>query len=90
MRRMPIWFLVLITPAAWSADGSVTVPWHEFKALYTEQVKHSLTPEEKPEEKEPVYSIETARYELELHGDAVQGRVILEGRVLEGSDPDRQ
>ena len=86
MRGIPIWFLALVTPAAWSAEGTVTVPWHEFKALYTEQVKHSLAPEEQPEEKAPVYSIETARYELGLHGDTVGGRVILEGRVLAG-DP---
>ncbi len=76
----------MITPAAWSADALVTVPWQEFKTLYTEQVKHALAPKEEPEEQAAVYSIETARYELELHGDTVQGRVLLEGRVLEG-DP---
>ena len=65
MIRMPIWFLDSITPAGWSADGSVTVPWHEFRELYTEQVENPLEPEEKPEEKESVYS--PARPRL-LHG----------------------
>lgn len=84
MRTVLILSLFLASPGTWAGDGSVTVPWIEFKSLYTEQIRQSLAPEDGTEKEEPVYSIDAAQYHLSLQDDTVQGLVALEGRVLKG------
>jgi hypothetical protein len=83
MRAVLTFLLLLATGPTAAADGSVTVPWAEFRQLFTEQLRQSLLPDA-AEETPAVYTIDRADYELRILDDGVEGRVTLDGRVLAG------
>lgn len=60
---------------------SGTVPWAEFKQLYTESIVRNAT-----EKKEPfIYTIEDASYHLSVDKEHVHGKVMLSGTIVSGN-----
>ncbi len=73
---------LLSSTMTFAAESTVTVPWHEFESIYEEQLKQSLKVEKpKPD---PVITLESAKYNLSVHGAMVSGSVSISGSVLVG------
>jgi hypothetical protein len=68
-----------------AADDGVSVPWEEFKRVYHEYVAREIQKEAAALQKaRQVYSIDEARYTLNVNADYAQGEVHLTGKVISG------
>ncbi len=74
---------LLAATAAWAGEGTITIPWPEFKTLYTQQLRQSLLPK-KEQQPAPLYTLSHADYDLTVSGETFQGTLTLDGQVLRG------
>ena len=82
MRYVLLVSLLAVT-TAWAGEGTITIPWPEFKTLYTQQLKQSLLPK-KEQQPAPLYTLSHADYDLTVSGETFQGTLTLDGQVLRG------
>jgi hypothetical protein len=76
--------LFLVTDSIWAGE-SVSVPWKEFKTLYTESITRQMMEETKKEKAPMIYSIESALYIITIDQQTVKGDVVLAGKVISGT-----
>ena len=80
--------LLALCITAMAVDGPIP-PWEEFKALYRQSIEQEMTEKTTKGEKEKqVYTIDAARYVLNITDNAVSGEASLSGRIVSGGpDP---
>ncbi|MFO1351112.1 MAG: hypothetical protein U1F68_10745 [Gammaproteobacteria bacterium] len=74
---------LLLVAAASQAQNTVTVPWAEFKDLYTQQLESSLK-KQLGVEAAPLYTLDEADYQITLAENGASGRIALRGQALRG------
>jgi len=85
MRIVAVLMALFAGTAAFGAEENVSVPWSELKALYRESVERELAKEAVPVAKVPfVYSMDEARYTLDVDADGARGEAVLSGTVVSG------
>ena len=76
--------LVLFAPAATSAQSNLTIPWDEFRALYTERLCHEFERELEDDTPQAIVTITEASYKVSVSGENAILGVALKGRVVQG------
>jgi len=66
-----------------AAVPRVSLPWSEFKQLYTEHLQREWN-EAKVKEEPFLYTFDNATYRLQLGGNGAQGNLRLSGQLLQG------
>ena len=84
MKKLLFLILLLLVTNSICAAESISVPWEEFKALYTESITRQIMEEAKKEKDPMIYSIETAFYKITIDKQKAAGEVILAGKVISG------
>jgi hypothetical protein len=88
MRVVVVLIASLVASTAVLGDEGGFIPWGEFKSLYRDSVEREILKrviEEAPPRKVPqVYSIDEARYKMDVGSENAQGEVLLSGRVVSG------
>jgi hypothetical protein len=84
MKKILFLILVLLVTESICAGESISVPWEEFKILYTESITRQIREETKKENDPMIYSIETAFYKITIDKQKASGEVILAGKVISG------
>lgn len=79
--------LVLLAPHWAQASNSLTLPWAEFKALYSERLKYEFEQQLGDEDPEPVYSLAEASYSISVSETSALLDISIKGSVLQG-EPD--
>ena len=76
--------LVLFVPGATSAQSNLTIPWDEFRSLYTERLRHEFELALEDDTPQAIVTISEATYEMSLSGENAALEVTLKGRVVQG------
>ena len=66
------------------ADSSLTLPWDEFKTLYTEKIQQQFEQDKKKEIPKTVISIDEAHYKVSIDGSEALVDVLIRGKQLQG------
>ncbi len=66
------------------ADSSLTLPWDEFKTLYTEKIQQQFDQDTKKEIIKSIVSIDEAHYKVSIDGSEALVDVLIRGRQLQG------
>ena len=77
--------VVLVFLPTIGAAESVGVPWSEFKELYDEHIRNSLTKELKVKEPKAQYTLDSASYELSINEELATCNLTIKGRVVSGT-----
>jgi hypothetical protein len=84
MKKITFLILVLLVTESICAGESISIPWEEFKTLYTESITRQMREEANKEKTPMIYSIETAFYKITIDKQKAAGDVILAGKVISG------
>ena len=84
MLRKLLITLVLIGPACALADSKLTIPWDEFRSLYSERLRHEFEQELEDDTPEAVVTIAEATYKVALSGPDAIVEIGLRGSVIQG------
>ncbi len=66
------------------ADSSLTLPWDEFKTLYTEKIQQQFDQDHKKEIPKTIISIDEAHYKVSIDGSEALVDVLIKGKQLQG------
>lgn len=86
MKQIILILGLVFSTGSLATESTVTVPWQEFDAIYKDQISQGFRDLEKPEP-DPVITLETIQYHLEIKDSQVTGSVSIVGSVLVG-DPE--
>ena len=84
MFRKLVITLLLIGPATALAESNLTIPWDEFRLLYSERLRHEFDQELEDDTPEAVVAITEATYQLSLSGADAMVKIGINGRVIQG------
>ena len=87
MSRLTTLIALILIHGTPLAGETVSVPWEEFKMLYSESIERKVKEQiaQPPAPKEPqVYTITEAQYRLDIGTGSAQGEVLLSGKILSG------
>lgn len=86
MRVLVVLILLMIAAVPLIAEEGVVIPWEEFKSLYRESIEREITNKlAQPVPAPQVYSIDEARYRVELDRAGARVEALISGRVLSGT-----
>jgi len=79
-------FSLLVVPyhPGMATEPTVTLPWEEFRGLYTEEVRRDLEAARPPEAKPAVVALERADLRLRVGNEGARGELVLAGQCLAG------
>ena len=86
MKPLLLFLGVIFSTSPHAIESSVTVPWQAFDSIYKEQIEQDLKKSEVPEP-EPLITLESIQYDLNVQGEQVIGTIAITGSVLVG-DPE--
>ncbi len=66
------------------ADSSLTLPWDEFKTLYTEKIQQQFDQDTKKKIIKSIVSIDEAHYKVSIDGSEALVDVLIRGKQLQG------
>ncbi len=77
---------LLLCFSSWPAyaSNSLTLPWDEFKALYTEKLQQEYAHANDPEPIENTYSLSSASYDMTITEDQAVVTLRLKGEFIDG------
>ena len=84
MMRNLAMILLCFGPATGFAQSNLTIPWDEFRSLYTEQLRHDFEQERVDDTPPAVLTIAEASYRVSLSGPNAVVDIELKGKVLQG------
>ena len=84
MRSLVLTTVVMLASQVVRADSSLTLPWDEFKTLYTEKIQQQFELDKKKEIPETIISIDEAHYKVSIDGSEALIDVLIRGKQLQG------
>ncbi len=84
MRRLVLTTAVMLASQVVRADNSLTLPWDEFKTLYTEKIQQQFDQSKKVIEPVAIVSIDEAHYKVAVNGTEALVDVSIKGKQLQG------
>ncbi len=87
MRRLVLTTAIMLGTQVFQvvrADSSLTLPWDEFKTLYTEKIQQQFELGKKKEIPETIISIDEAHYKVSIDGSEALVDVLIKGKQLQG------
>ncbi|MFK8066972.1 MAG: hypothetical protein AB8D52_01875 [Gammaproteobacteria bacterium] len=84
MRRLVLTTAVMLASQVVRADNSLTLPWDEFKTLYTEKIQQQFDQAKKVIKPESIASIDEAHYKVTVKGSEALVDVSIKGKQLQG------
>lgn len=86
MKPLLLFLGLIFSTSPHATESTVTVPWQAFDSIYKEQIEQDLKKAEQPEP-EPLVTLESIQYDLNVQGEQVLGTIAISGSVLAG-DPE--
>ena len=84
MRQLILSTAVMLASQVVRADNSLTLPWDEFKTLYTEKIQQQFDDDKKVIDVQSIMSIDEARYKVSVNGTEAIVEVLISGKHLQG------
>ena len=84
MRQLILSTAVMLASQVVRADSSLTLPWDEFKTLYTEKIQQQFDQNKPASELPSLMSIDEAHYKVSINGTEALVDVTIQGKHLQG------
>lgn len=84
MRQLILSTAVMLASQVVRADSSLTLPWDEFKTLYTEKIQQQFEQDVNVIDVQSIMSIDEAHYKVSINGTEALVDVLIRGKHLQG------
>lgn len=76
--------MLFLIPSVIQAEGTISVPWEEFRNLYQESIEKKVMEKIPEQNKAQVYTIEQNNYNLKINKHNAVGELSISGKVISG------